>query len=280
MTLTGTRFVEVAADVHVLRYPVLDVNSVLVIGSEIAAVIDTLSTPDQGRELLAAVRAVTDRPLVIINTHHHFDHIFGNGVLADSCPGSTIWAHEAAAAELREHGTLWQRQWYEECLALHPDLAEPVLHTELRPANRTIHTESTMDIGGRLLELRHLGRGHTEGDLVVLVEDAGVLIAGDLVEQGSPPSFADSYPLDWPDTVTALLHLGAAATTVVPGHGAPVDLAFVHGQHDELSQLAWLIRDGHRDGAPAAAVAERAPYPASVALPAVTRGYAELDGQD
>jgi glyoxylase-like metal-dependent hydrolase (beta-lactamase superfamily II) len=280
MTLAGTRFVEVATDIHVLRYPVLDVNSTLVVGSEIAAVIDTLSTPEQGRELLDAVRAVTDRPLVIINTHHHFDHTFGNAVIADSSPGSTIWAHEAAAAELREHGTLWQRQWYEECLADYPDLAEPVFRTEIRPANRTIRSESTMDIGGRVLELRHLGRGHTEGDLVVLVPDAGVLIAGDLVEQGSPPSFEDSYPLDWPDTVTALLHLGAAANTVVPGHGAPVDLAFVHAQHDELTRLAWLIRDGHRDGADATVVAQKAPYTASVSLMAITRGYAELDGRD
>ena len=127
--------------------------------------------------------------------------------------------------------------------------------------DRTLHTESMMDIGGRVLELRHLGRGHTEGDVVVAVPDALILIAGDLVEQSGPPSFGDSYPVEWPQTLAELLHLTPPGTTVVPGHGTPVDLDFVRAQHDELTELSWLIRDGHADGAPADAVAAKAPYP-------------------
>ena len=107
-----------------------------------------------------------------------------------------------------------------------------------------------MDIGGRVLELRHLGRGHTDGDLVVLVPDAGVLLAGDLVEEGAPPSFEDSYPLEWPETLAALLHLAARPPWSYPATAPPVDPDFVQAQHDELTQLAWLIRDGHADGRP------------------------------
>jgi glyoxylase-like metal-dependent hydrolase (beta-lactamase superfamily II) len=136
-----------------------------------------------------------------------------------------------------------------------------------------------LDIGGRTLELCHLGRGHTEGDIVVAVDDAMVLLAGDLVEQAGPPSFGDSFPIDWPETLAALLHRTPPGTSVVPGHGTPVDLDFVHAQHDELTQLAWLIRDGHADGAPAEAVAAKAPYEPGVALTAVRRGYAELAGR-
>ena len=66
---------------------------------------------------------------------------------------------------------------------------------------------------------------------------------------------------------------------MVPGHGTPVDLDFVRAQHDELTELAWLIRDGHGDGAPAEAVAAKAPYGPEVALDAVRRGYAELAGR-
>jgi hypothetical protein len=50
------------------------------------------------------------------------------------------------------------------------------------------------------------------------------------------------------------------ASVVVPGHGAPVDRAFVLAQHAELTRLDWLIRDGDADGAPAEAVAARAPF--------------------
>jgi glyoxylase-like metal-dependent hydrolase (beta-lactamase superfamily II) len=244
-------FTEIASGVHVLRYPVLDVNSTLIVGGEVAVVVDTLSTEAQAGELLAAVRALTDLPLVIINTHHHFDHTYGNKVLASASPGSAVWAHESAAAALRSEGALWQREWYEELRPTDPALADSIAAVDVLAPNRTVHTESTMDIGGRVLELRHLGRGHTEGDLVVLVPDAAVLLAGDLIEQGAPPSFDDSFPIDWPDTVHQLLHLATLATVVVPGHGGLVDADFVRAQHDELAELAWLIRAGHADGAPA-----------------------------
>jgi glyoxylase-like metal-dependent hydrolase (beta-lactamase superfamily II) len=271
-------FVEVAPELYVLRHPELDVNSTLIVGGEVAAVVDTLSTEAQARELLDAVRAVTDLPLVIVNTHFHFDHSYGNAVLAAASPGCAVWAHERAAAELRDHGTLWQRGWYEEWLPTHPELAEGLAAVTVRAPDRTVRSESLMDIGGRILELRHLGRGHTEGDLVVAVPDAGALVAGDLVEQGAPPSFGDSYPIEWPETVAALLRLTAPATIVVPGHGSPVDVDFVRAQHDELTELAHLIREGHGDGADPAAVAAKAPFGSEVALTAVTRGYAELAG--
>jgi glyoxylase-like metal-dependent hydrolase (beta-lactamase superfamily II) len=271
-------FTEIADGVHVLRYPVLDVNSTLIVGGEVAVVVDTLSTEAQAGELVSAVRAVTKLPLVVINTHHHFDHTYGNNVLAAASPGAAVWAHEAAASALRNDGALWQREWYEEWRPLDPELAESIAAVDVLAPNRTIQNESTMDIGGRVLELRHLGRGHTEGDLVVAVPDAGVVLAGDLIEQGAPPSFGDSFPIDWPDTVHALLHLATSAT-VVPGHGGLVDADFVRAQHDELTELSWLIRAGHADSAPAEEVAAKAPYPAPVAVVAIERGYLQLSGR-
>ncbi len=271
-------FAEIAPDVYVLRYPVLDVNASLIVGGEVAVVVDTLATDAQAGELLESVRAVTDLPLVLVNTHHHFDHCFGNGVLVTASPGAPIWAHEAAAAELRDEGQRWQRAWYEEWADREPELAAGMAAVEIVPPNRTLHVESTMDIGGRVLELRHFGRGHTEGDLLVLVPDADAVVAGDLVEQGAPPSFGDSYPLDWPETVAALLHLISPTARVVPGHGGVVDVDFVHAQHGELTELAWLIRDGHADGASPEAVAAKAPFGPEAALTAVRRGYAELAG--
>jgi glyoxylase-like metal-dependent hydrolase (beta-lactamase superfamily II) len=274
----GMAFVEVATELYVLRHPELDVNSTLVVGGEVAAVVDTLSTDAQARELLDAVRAVTNLPLVVVNTHFHFDHSYGNAVLTAASPGCSVWAHERAVAALRDHGTLWQRAWYEEWLPTHPELAEGIAAVTVRAPDRTVSSESLMDIGGRILELRHLGRGHTDGDLVVAVPDAGALLAGDLVEQGAAPAFEDSYPIDWPETVAALLHLTTPATTVVPGHGRPVDVDFVRAQHEELADLAKLIREGHSAGVDPAEVAAKAPFAPEVALTAVTRGYAELAG--
>ena len=271
-------FTEVAAEVYVLRYPVLDVNTSLIVGGEIAAVVDTLATDAQASELLAAVRTITPLPLVIVNTHAHFDHCYGNRVIAAGSPGTSIWAHQFAASALREHGPRLQRAWYEEWVELQPALAEELAAVDLLPPDRTVTAESTMDLGGRVIELRHFGRGHTDGDLVVVVPDAATLLAGDLVEQGAPPSFGDAYPIDWPETVAELLRR-VPVTTVVPGHGAPVDVDFVRAQHDELTTLAWLIREGHADGATVDAVVAKAPFGPEAARTAVERGYAELDGR-
>src|SRR5207253_3483660 len=110
-----------------------------------------------------------------------------------------------------------------------PELAG-VLDVTVRPPDHPVLHESTVDIGGRTVVLRHLGRGHTGGDLVVDIPDAGVVVAGDLVEEGGPPQFEDAYPLEWPATLAALLDLDPVS--VVPGHGALCDLPFVRAQHD------------------------------------------------
>ena len=48
-----------------------------------------------------------------------------------------------------------------------------------------------LDLGDRVVELIHPGRGHTAGDLVVRVPDADVMVAGDLVEESDPPFIGD-----------------------------------------------------------------------------------------
>jgi glyoxylase-like metal-dependent hydrolase (beta-lactamase superfamily II) len=271
-------FAEVGDDVYVLRYPVLDVNATLVIGDDAALLVDALATPGQAAELATAARAITALPWVVANTHHHFDHSFGNATVAGD-PPCAVWAHEEAAALLRDHPEAVRRSAYDEALRLAPELAGDLATLRIMAPNRTVRHESTVDVGGRAVVLRHLGRGHTAGDLVVQVPDADVLVAGDLVEEGAAPSFDDAYPLEWPETVAALLRLTSPSTAIVPGHGAVVGHNFVKGQHEELAALEWLIRDGHADGAPVEAVAAKAPFGAQAALIAIRRGYAELSGR-
>lgn len=270
-----TGFVEVGDRVHVLRHPVLDVNVTLVVGDGAALVVDTLSTAVQAAELARAVRLVTDAPWTIANTHHHFDHCLGNAVLAGE-PPCAVYAHTATAVRLRGNPEALRRQAYDELLPAHPTVADELAETAVLAPTHPVHHRAVLNVGGRTVELRHPGRAHTDGDLVMYVPDANLLIAGDLVEESGPPSFGDSYPLEWPQAVAELLDLTTSDTVVVPGHGAVVDRTFVRAQHDELAALAWLIRDGHADGAPAERVARRAPFGERIALPAIRRGYLEL----
>ncbi|MEU4781404.1 MBL fold metallo-hydrolase [Micromonospora sp. NPDC023633] len=272
----AARFVEVADRVHVLREPLLHVNVTLVVGDGAALVVDTLSTAGQAAALADAARAVTTAPWTLVNTHHHFDHCFGNATLAAD-PPRPVYAHEIAAEAMREPDRL-RREAYAELRDEHPALAGEVAATALLAPTHTVHGETVLDVGGRRVVLRHPGRGHTAGDLVVHVPDADVLVAGDLVEQSGPPAFEESYPLQWPDTVAELLRTTTPATVVVPGHGEPVDAGFVRAQHAQLVELARLIRAGHAGGAPPERVAAEAPFGARPALHAARRGYAELDG--
>ncbi|RKR86936.1 glyoxylase-like metal-dependent hydrolase (beta-lactamase superfamily II) [Micromonospora pisi] len=270
-------FDEVGERVYLLRHPVLDVNVTLVVGDDRALLVDTLSTATQAAELAVAVRALTGHPWILVNTHHHFDHCFGNATLVGEVTGP-VYAHTAAAARLRDQPELVRQQAYDEMRDREPALAEELTRTTILAPTHTVHLESTLDLGGRTVVLRHLGRGHTDGDLVVQVPDADLLVAGDLVESSGPPSFDDSYPLEWPETVAELLRLTTPNTVTVPGHGPVFDTDQVRAQHEQLATLAWLIRDGHADGAPAERVAARAPFGPEVTLPAIRLGYAELGG--
>ncbi|GAA2712264.1 MBL fold metallo-hydrolase [Micromonospora olivasterospora] len=271
------RFVEVADRVYVLREPLLDVNVTLVVGDGGALVVDTLSTAGQAAELAAAARAVTPHPLTVVNTHHHFDHCFGNATLAAD-PARPVYAHEAAAAWLRERPDELRRAAVEEVRDGRPELAAELAETTLLAPTHTVRLETTLDVGGRRVVLRHPGHGHTDADLVVHVPDADVLVAGDLVEESGPPAFEESYPLQWPDAVADLLRLTGPGTVVVPGHGELVEPEFVRAQHAQLAELAWLIRAGHTAGAPPERIAAEAPFGARAALTAARRGYAELTG--
>jgi len=264
-------FVEVAPGIHVLRHPVLDVNVTLIVGDTSALLVDTLTTAGQARELADMVAAMTAVPLAVVNTHHHFDHCFGNAAFLDA----PVYAHPEAIDRIRttDPADVW-REWSR----THPGLSG-VLDTDIRVPDRPVVHETALDLGGRTAVLRHPGRGHTAGDLIVHVPDAALVVAGDLVEESGPPGFSDAYPLEWPDTVSALLERVGPASAVVPGHGAVVDRAFVLAQHERLTSLAWLIRDGDADGAVAEKVAARSPFGLDASLVAVRRGYDQLAGR-
>ncbi|MEU8073859.1 MBL fold metallo-hydrolase [Catellatospora citrea] len=274
-----TEFTEIADGVFVLVYPYLRVNCTLITGETGALLVDTLSTESQARELQEAVLRVTTKPLGIVNTHFHFDHCFGNATLAG--PATPIWGHRECIRELREHGREWQRSWEQELLADDERIARDLGRVALRVPDSAVEREDLIDIGGRLVRLSWHGRGHTAGDLVVRVDD--VLVAGDLVEEGAPPGFADSYPLDWPETLLALSRTVGPDTVVVPGHGEPVDAEFLTIARDELAALDWLIREAHGDSGDVVKVAATSSLARwgeaglREAEHAVRRGYAQLD---
>src|SRR5689334_18779110 len=275
-----TDFTEVADRVWVARYEWFDVNVSVVAGSAGLLVVDTNASELAAREVMGDLRRLSAASLfAAVNTHVHFDHTFGNAVLRSE--GAELVAHEDAAAGLLTHAAGIQAQAAAE--ADEDERYAELVATEPVVPERTFSSALTLDLGDRLVELVHPGRGHTDGDVVVRVPDADVVLTGDLVEEsamrsGVPGFGADCFPMDWPTSLDLVLNLISPDTVVVPGHGAPVDRAFVQEQRAAIGVVAETIRDLAGRGVPLDQALEAAewPYPREALTEAVRRGYEHL----
>ena len=229
-------WVEIGDRVFVRRYAFFDQNIGVILGRAETLVIDTRSTYAQAREIQADLRELTDDPVgVVVDTHGHFDHVFGNGIFRPA----TIWGHERCVTFMVRNGEARKRTIAVEEPVLADDLAEIVID----PPDRVFATKVRIEVGGREVMLRYLGRGHTDHDIVIEVPGTDVLFAGDLLENGSVPFFGDAYPLEWPATAAALaVRVPADDGIVVPGHGDHGGRALADAHVASLEALADLAR--------------------------------------
>jgi glyoxylase-like metal-dependent hydrolase (beta-lactamase superfamily II) len=230
-------WVELGDRVFVRRYPFFDQNIGVVLGDGEVLVVDTRSTHVQAREILTDLRELTAAQVtVVVDTHGHFDHAFGNSVFRPA----TIWGHDRCVTFMARTGEARRAV----IAAEEPEIAADLSEVVIDPPDRTFAETAYVEVGGRHVELRYLGLGHTDHDIVMNVPDAGVLFAGDLVENGAVPFFGDGYPLDWPETTSRVAEL--VVGVVVPGHGDQADRAFAESQAASLAGLAELGRRVHR----------------------------------
>jgi glyoxylase-like metal-dependent hydrolase (beta-lactamase superfamily II) len=261
---------EIADRIWVIRYRFFDQGIGVVAGDDGLAVVDTRSTHVQAHELLDDIRALSPLPIaVVVNTHHHYDHSWGNHVLRPAA----IWGHVRCAERMRGVTTAD----VEALAAELPRIADDLRAVEIDPPEQTFHEAATLEVGGRRLELAHLGRGHTDDDIVVTIPDAGVLFAGDLLENGAPPYFGDGYPLDWPETVSRLLDL--VRGPVVPGHGDVGDRAFVEDQLAALVAVAETARRVRRGELELDAAVATGPFGPEASREPLERALAQLRGE-
>lgn len=275
-------WVEVADGVFQRRYDPYDVSVCVVRGDDGLLLVDTRTSPREADVILDDLRELGDLPLRwVVNTHAHFDHAFGNQRFGPgSRLGLPLFGHERMPAHLAEY----EQPQLTEAIEQGEGPADVWREVVVTPPTELVRDRRTLDVGGRAVELVHLGRGHTDNDLLIHVPDAGAWLLGDLVEESGPPVYGiDSFPLDWPETVRALLARLTDDDVLVPGHGAVVARRFAAAQHAELNAVADIIRELHAAGVPAddalAAAKERWPFPADRLGAAVTRGYAQLNAE-
>lgn len=200
--------VEVAEDIYAYTQPPggwCVSNAGVVLGPDGALVVDTLATEHRATLLRDAVERLRPGPgRVLVNTHHHGDHTFGNHVFG---PTASILAHERTRHEMAATGLALTQLW--------PGVEWGDVQVTLPDV--TFRDRLSVHVGDRRAELIHVGPAHTTNDVVVWLANEGVLFAGDVVLAGSTPFNLMGSISGALVAVDRLRDLGAR--TVVCGHG-------------------------------------------------------------
>jgi cyclase len=143
-------------------------------------------------EILEKVKSISDKPIrYVVNTHHHGDHTGGNTTLIKS---TEIIAHDNAYANM-------------------------VKGNQPGAPRVTFSDKASVRLGGKELRAHYFGRGHTNGDVLILFPAHRVLHTGDLFVAGTP--FIDyangGSAVEWTSTLEKALQLDF--DKVIPGHG-------------------------------------------------------------
>lgn len=189
-----------------------DPNSGIIVGDDGVMVVDAQATPAMANELIARVAKVTDKPIkYVLLTHYHAVRVLG----ASAFKGAEILASDVARGMIAERG----KQDMDSEIGRFPRLFRAV---ETIPGltwpTMTFPDQVSVWLGKREVRIMHIGRGHTAGDVIAVVPDAGVVFSGDLVEYKSACYCGDAHFTDWPSTLDNLAEL--QATALVPGRGA------------------------------------------------------------
>ena len=252
-----------------------DANNAFIIRERDVVVVDSNISPDSTREVLAALRKLTDKPVrYVINTHWHEDHILGNSVWREAYPAVQFIGHVQTHADLSTVGAANRKGLLENgaggvaslknAIATGKGLAGNALTDEERVSHESdiflverylkeagslpivypdLEVSSTLILSDlkQPIEIRFLGAAHTRSDLVVWLPNEKLLIAGDLVVWPIPLVGSTSYPAAYADSLQQLLNL--QPRIIVPGHG-PVfrDTGYVQQTQTLLKDLVSQVR--------------------------------------
>ncbi|MGV1008538.1 MAG: MBL fold metallo-hydrolase [Dermatophilaceae bacterium] len=214
----------ISNQVHVLTQPdggwCLN-NVVIHVGGDIVIVVDTMATQRRNAALVDIVEAVRGhRQVLVVNTHFHGDHTFGNGQLREC--GLIVASADTRAiipgAGLHLCGLWPDSDW-----------------GDIRPCLPDVSFTGSMDVwdGDDVLRLREFRNAHTASDVAIWNPSRRALYAGDLLMHQVTPFFLMGTARGYLDALQALQAL--RPELVVPGHG-PV------GGPEMIEQNAAYVR--------------------------------------
>ncbi len=231
-------------------------NAGFIVGASGVIAIDTGTSLAHGRALLAAIRAVTDKPVrLALVTHARPEFLFGGAAFREQ--GIPITMHQRCATLMASR--------CETCLkTLRVTVGEtPMAGTVMYQADQRFEASHTLELIGRAVQVLHFGHSSGPGDIAVLDVASGVLFAGGLLDAQRVPDIQDSDLPGWKRALQALRDL--RPSQVVPGHGPASPASLVDSVEGYLAQLQARVRELVASGVSLLAVAEASELPAFAA---------------
>ena len=261
------------------RPPVMG-NATFVVSDEGVVVFDGGGMPAMADQVIEKIRAITDAPVThVVISHWHGDHNFGIGQFVKAFPDVEIVAHEFTRDVFNSTRINYidrQRNFKELILprlqeivdtralpdgtaiidldvAIYQRLIDDadLLEAEARrarvtPPTKVMDDDYVIESGERRIELKFLGHGNTEGDIVMWLPEERIVATGDIVVVPSPYAF-NMPPRPWAETLRRINALDYEL--LVPGHGAvQSDTTYVDLLIDTADNIAdqrdALVADG------------------------------------
>lgn len=222
----------------ITRGSVVNSNTTFIVSDEGVLVIDTRPNPDEALKVLKEIRKITSKPIkYVIYTHFHGDHVFGNQIFA-----------EASAVIAQKNVRLFlEGKTGEDHLALFKKLGTPGLEdTKIIIPNITYEKSLDIIFGRFNLELKHLGKGHTNSDTIIYIPGEKILIAGDLVFNRKIPFAGHAFISEWIKRLEYLEKIDA--NTIIPGHGDVGDRNIIKKMKQYLMELKSAVMERVKQG--------------------------------
>lgn len=188
-----------------------DPNTGIVVGEDGCLVMDAQATPAMARQVIARVAEVTDKPIkYVVLSHYHAVRVLG----ASAFTGASVVASAETYRLIAERGL---EDWHSEYGRFPRLFRDAESIPGLTWPHMAFAGSLSLHLGRREVRLMSLGAGHTSGDIVAWVPDAGIMLTGDLVEYRSACYCGDAKLREWPSTLNRILDFGPKA--IVPGRG-------------------------------------------------------------
>jgi len=224
----------------------LNCNAAIIVQDDGVVVVDSESIPSAAREVITAIKRVTDKPVkYLVITHFHGDHFQGAQAYRSEWPGVEVISSDATRESIAKRGIprmrretlglparienlkadLQRASGEKEKAQIQKDLEQAEAYfSELKDVQGilpsvTVDHELTLHSKTRTVQVMWLGLAHTDGDLFVYVPDARVMVTGDALHNGTP-TLTDASPYEWIRTLDAVETFDFDA--VIGGHGAVI----------------------------------------------------------